>query len=201
MGRLGRSIAPEGASLVPIAFDPTGLESLTLDHPARRRPMNPDLSAPGPPRCLWPLLFALLVACEDSPPGESPGGHRGPSIFLDISFDEALEVSKKRGVPVFVSVQSPLRDRSGPALDREIWTDIRIAELLLARTLPIKVIADESPDFVAEHEIWFFPTFLLLNDEGQVTSRIQGMREAEFFYMELEALLDDLRKNDRVQTN
>lgn len=162
--------------------------------------MIPDLSVPSPCRLLFLLVLGVSVACGVRESGVDSEDSPVPAYFLDISLEEALVLSRERELPVLVTVQSPLRDRSGPALDREYWADPRLAELLQERTIPLRIIADESPDFVAEHKVWFFPTILLFNAEGEIESRIQGMADVEILFLQLHRLLNGPPANRRVQT-
>lgn len=162
--------------------------------------MIPDLSVPRLYRCLSLLVLGLSAACGIRESAEDPEDPPVPTYFLKISFEEALALSRERGLPVFITVQSPLRDRSGPALDREYWADPALAELLQERTIPLRIIADESPDFVAEHKVWFFPTILLFNAEGEIETRIQGMPGVEVISLQLHRLLNAPHAKSQVQT-
>jgi thiol:disulfide interchange protein len=114
------------------------------------------------------LILACLQKQENVP---------APIWFQKITLEEALKKAEAEKKPVFVDVFTTW---CGPCklLDSITFQDSKVSQLLIDKTIPIKVDGEVHRDFIENFKIEGFPTLLLLNPDGTMKARFVGYVDA-----------------------
>lgn len=145
-----------------------------------------------------PVFILLLTAMRPVPHGHT----EGPVKWL--SFEEALKKSQAEKRPVFIDVYT---DWCGwcKVMDRETFSDPKVAKLLNEKFYPVKFDAEQKEDVVFAGNTFKFvpsgrngyhqlaaallnnqlsyPTVVFLDDEFKMIQPLPGYRKAPEFHM------------------
>jgi thiol:disulfide interchange protein len=123
----------------------------------------------------WVIFAALLalVALSYRP-------RRGPTAFVDLSFDAAERKAGTEGKLVMIDFFATW---CGPCqmLDRDTWPDADVRRLMAERTVPIKVDAEKETALAARYGVEAYPTVLFVRADGVEVGRLVGFRSADDF--------------------
>ena len=108
--------------------------------------------------------------------------------FSAVSLAAASAQAQSEGKLVFVDVWAAW---CGPCklLDSTTWKDRGVIELLSARTIAIKINADQDSAFVEKYKVEALPTLLVLKPDGSEVTRVVGYVDATGFQARLRATL------------
>jgi thioredoxin-like negative regulator of GroEL len=81
-------------------------------------------------------------------------------------------------------------------LDRETFTDSRVARVLNERFIPLKINASKDPVLAQRLQIQVYPTLILASREGKILERIEGFRDAPQFHESLQRVLAGMTDPD-----
>ena len=121
------------------------------------------------------------------------------------SWQQSLSTSRGQGKLIFVDVYT---DWCAPCkiMDRDVFTDDKLSEILNAEFIALKVNADKvEPDFASSQGIDSYPTLLFLSPTGEEIYRQEGAiskyalvqkSEEVLHYWENKAVLDNVDYNN-----
>lgn len=100
--------------------------------------------------------------------------------FLDLSFDEALEAAARQNKLIFLDAFTIW---CGPCkiMDAEVFSREDVGHFFNPNFINLKIDMEkgEGPELMKRFGIRAFPTFLLINHEGELVHRLVGMQEAQ----------------------
>ena len=122
----------------------------------------------------------VLAGCARGKTTEAP--------FSAVSLTAANARAQSEGKLVFVDVWAAW---CGPCklLDSTTWKDRSVIDLLSARTIAIKINADQDSAFVEKYKVEALPTLLVLKPDGSEVTRVVGYVDAAGFQARLGATL------------
>lgn len=122
----------------------------------------------------------VLTSCARRESTEAP--------FSAMSLAAASAQAQSERKLVFVDVWATW---CGPCklLDSTTWKDRGVIDLLSARTIAIKINADQDSPFVEKYKVEVLPTLLVLKPDGSEVTRVVGYVDAAGFQARLGATL------------
>lgn len=119
-------------------------------------------------------------------------------IFEPLTWEQALEKSKRTGKPVFLDAYTTWC-KPCKLMDREVFTDSTLARFFNTNFVNLKMDMEtrEGKRLVEKYEIKGYPTLLFANGEGEVLSYELGYKSAE----ELLAMGKEVLKKKKEQKN
>lgn len=102
-------------------------------------------------------------------------------IFQKITLEEATKQAQKEQKLIFMDVYT---DWCGPCkwMDKEVFTNDTLAEFMNAHYINLKIDAEKEGVALSKRfEVVGFPTFIFLNDKGQLLQKEIGGRAAVDF--------------------
>lgn len=114
------------------------------------------------------------------------------------SLEKAFSQSKITGKPVFVDVHADWCVWC-KKLEKDIFPQSTVAQLLNERYIPVRVDSDRDPAFAQKYGISGLPTLLILEADGSEAGRIAGYMEAQPFAERLKAILKGREERARLE--
>lgn len=107
--------------------------------------------------------------------------HKG-ILFNSISYQDALELSKKEGKPIFVDVYATW---CGPCklMSRLVFTNNEVGAYYNENFINLKIDAekDGGKAFARKYRIQAYPTLMFIDSTGNVFYRTEGARQKNEF--------------------
>lgn len=110
--------------------------------------------------------------------------------FRPISFDEAMRAAKQENKMIFVDFYT---DWCGPCkkMANEVFPQKHIGDFFNARFVCVKFNAEkEGADLAKRFEVKAYPTFLVLNTDGEVHLMLKGAMDGDDFMARISAGLN-----------
>jgi len=102
--------------------------------------------------------------------------------FEESRFKNALALAKKENKVIFVDVYARW---CGPCkmMEREVFTDAEVANVYNSNFINLKIDGDlpEGNSFMKKYDIRSYPSFLFIDENGEVLDRKSGMMSSPQF--------------------
>lgn len=139
------------------------------------------------------LIFASILL------GATVLSSQAQTEFRHISFDEALAASKQENKPVFIDFFTTW---CGPCrkMSTQVFPQKEVGDYMNATFIPLKLDAEnEAPDLALKYGIQAYPTYIIVDGDGNEMARFTGAMEAGEFVDKLQASLDPERQPARIR--
>lgn len=110
--------------------------------------------------------------------------------FRDLSLKEALKVAKQEGKMVFVDFYT---DWCGPCkkMARDVFPQKKVGDFFNAKFVCLKLNAEkEGKTWAQRYKVTAYPTFLVLDTDGEVQASMKGALGADEFMNKIEEQLN-----------
>jgi thiol:disulfide interchange protein len=119
-------------------------------------------------------------------------------LFQPVSLDQALIMAVKEKRIVFIDFCTTWCGAC-KKLDEDTWSNAKVIERLKAKTIPLKLDADENKLIVEKYKIAAYPTLLFLNPDGSILARVVGYQIPTQFIETLQGVLAEKRTRGKNQ--
>ena len=119
--------------------------------------------------------------------------------FRNISFDEGLAAAKQENKMVFIDFFTTW---CGPCkkLSSEVFPDKSVGEYMNKTFVCLKMDAEkEGAELAKKYEVKAYPTMVILNDKGEVVTKVVGYTPASGFVENVQAQLDPEQQPARIK--
>lgn len=110
--------------------------------------------------------------------------------FRSISFDEALKAAKEENKLVFIDFYT---DWCGPCkkMAKEVFPLKMVGNFMNAKFVNLKLNAEqEGKELAARYKVSAYPTFVILDTEGEVVGELKGSMDGQTFIQKLNGKLN-----------
>jgi len=98
----------------------------------------------------------------------------------------ALHRAGAEGKLAFLNFSQAPRCAGSVALERDVYTDERVAVLISARFVPARMIRSEAPQDATRFNVSWTPTFVIAEPDGTERHRLVGFLPVEDFLAQIE---------------
>ena len=89
--------------------------------------------------------------------------------------DSALSVAQKDQKPLFLAFQSSTCQYC-QQMNSETYTDVNVQDKLNSNYIPVIIDGDNHPELCSKYQVVSYPTFVILNSNGDVNKTIIGFQ-------------------------
>ena len=89
--------------------------------------------------------------------------------------DSALSVAQKDQKPLFLAFQSSTCQYC-QQMNSETYTDVNVQDKLNSYYIPVIIDGDNHPELCSKYQVVSYPTFVILNSNGNVNKTIIGFQ-------------------------